>query len=76
MLSQEQLEQLDALINETILPTLQQGGNVTGISLQHFINPDMSDIQEEALDYDDIWNERSEELLQETTNYITEHIFN
>jgi hypothetical protein len=63
-LSQEQIEQLDQLISETILPALQED-----ICL-----PNMEDMDEEHPCFDDTFEDRSNVLFVEALNYIKNNL--
>jgi len=64
-LSQEQIEQLDQLISETILPALQEDVCI----------PDMRDMDEEHPCFDDTFEDRSSVLFVEALNYIKNNLF-
>jgi len=64
-LSQEQIEQLDQLISETILPALQED-----ICL-----PNMEDMDEEHPGFDDTFEDRSSVLFVEALNYLKNNLF-
>ena len=64
-LTEEQIEQLDNLIHETILPALREDG---------ICEPDMSDIHEDEPVYDNVWLDRSEKLIEEAIAYLKENI--
>ena len=62
-LSTAQLEQLDNLIEYTILQGLYEDGVCT---------PDMSDVKDE--DYDDVYQDRLNILYTEALNYIKNNL--
>ena len=62
-LSDEQIEQLDNLIEYTILQGLYEDGICT---------PDMSDVKDE--DYDNVYQDRQEVLYGEALNYIKNNL--
>jgi hypothetical protein len=64
-LSQEQIEQLDQLISETILPALQEDVCI----------PNMEDMDEEHPVFDDTFEDRSNVLFVEALNYIKNNLF-
>ncbi len=63
-LTSEQIEQLDNLISETILPALQED-----VCL-----PDMSDMEEDQEDFDNVYEDRSNVLYVEALNYIKNNL--
>jgi len=63
-LSQEQIEQLDQLISETILPALQEDVCI----------PDMGDMDEEHPAFDDTFEDRSNVLFVEALNYLKNNL--
>ena len=64
-LTPEQIEQLDQLISETILPALQED-----ICL-----PNMEDMDEEHPCFDDNYEDRSNVLFVEALNYLKNNLF-
>ena len=65
-LTSEQIEQLDNLISETILPALQED-----VCL-----PDMSDMfmEEDQEDFDNVYEDRTNVLYVEALNYIKNNL--
>jgi hypothetical protein len=64
-LTQDQIEQLDNLISETILHALQEDG---------ICEPDMSDMDEEDDCYDDCYEDRMNVLYVEAIKYLKNNI--
>ena len=64
-LTPEQIEQLDNLISETILPALQED-----ICL-----PNMEDMEEDQPGFDDTFEDRSNVLYVEALNYLKNNLF-
>ena len=67
-LSPEQIEQLDNLIAETILPALYEDG---------ICEPDMGDVEdidEEETRYDDVYEDRKNVLYAEALNYLKNNL--
>jgi hypothetical protein len=64
-LTQDQIEQLDNLISETILHALQKDG---------ICSPDMSDMDEEDEGYDDCYEDRMNALYVEAIKYLKNNI--
>ena len=64
-LSDEQKQQIDDLISETILPALCEDG---------ICEPDMSDIDEDHPTYDDVYEDRMNVLYVEALNYLKNNL--
>ena len=64
-LTQDQIEQLDNLISETILHALQEDG---------ICEPDMSDMDEEHPSYDNEYEDRMNVLYAEAIKYLKNNI--
>lgn len=64
-LTQEQIEQLDNLISETILPALQEDICI----------PNMEDMVEGHPCFDDTYKDRSNVLFVEALNYLKNNLF-
>jgi len=60
-LTDEQLEQLQNLIEETILPALSEDG---------ICEPNMSDVEEGHPSYDIVWCDRHEALVDAAIKYL------
>jgi hypothetical protein len=60
-LTEEQLEQLQSLIEETILTALSEDG---------ICEPDMSDVEKNHVAYDNVWCDRHEELMEQAIKYL------
>jgi hypothetical protein len=63
-LTQDQLERLDNLITQTILPALQEDVCI----------PDMSDYSKNNSDWDDVCGDRMEVLYGEALNYLKNNL--
>ena len=64
-LTDDQIEQLQNLIEETILPALSEDG---------ICDPDMSDIDEEDPTYDAVWCDRHEALVDAAVKYLKNNL--
>ena len=64
-LSDEQIEQLTNLIDETILGALCDDG---------ICEPDMSDLNEEDPNYDNVWEERANALHAQAIKFIKNNL--
>ena len=64
-LSDEQKQQIDDLISETILPALYEDG---------ICEPDMSDMDEDHPTYDDVHQDRMNVLTIEALTYIKNNL--
>lgn len=64
-LSEEQIEQLNNLIEFTILPALCEDGAC---------DPDMSDMTTEDPNYDEAWEERSNALYVQAIQYLKNNL--
>jgi hypothetical protein len=64
-LAQDQIEQLDNLISETILHALQEDG---------ICAPDMSDMDEEDEGFEDCYEDRMNALYVEAIKYLKNNI--
>ena len=64
-LSDEQKQQIDDLISETILPALYEDG---------ICEPDMSDVDEDHPTYDDVHQDRMNVLIIEALNYLKNNL--
>ena len=64
-LSEEQIEQLTSLIDETILGALFEDG---------ICEPDMSDMKEEDPNYDETWEERANVLHAQAIQFIKNNL--
>ena len=62
-LSDDQIEQLDNLIEFTILPGLYEDG---------ICDPDMSDVKDE--DYDNVYQDRKEALYNQALTYLKNNL--
>ena len=67
-LSPEQIEQLDNLIAETILPALYEDG-----ICEPYMG-DVEDIDEEETRYDDVYEDRKNVLYVEALNYLKNNL--
>ena len=63
-LNQTQIDQLDRLLDFTILPALQED----------ICNPDMSDMNEEDENYDHVSDDRTQVLYVEALNYLKNNL--
>jgi hypothetical protein len=63
-LSQSQIDQLNHLLEFTILPALQED----------VCNPDMSDMKEDDDNYDNVWEDRMNVLYVEALNYLKNNL--
>jgi len=60
-LTEDQLEQLQSLIEETILPALSEDG---------ICEPNMEDVEEDHPAYDSVWCDRHEALVDAAIKYL------
>ena len=63
-LNQTQIDQLDRLLDFTILPALQEDVCI----------PDMSDVSKNNSDWDDICEDRTQVLYVEALNYLKNNL--
>ena len=63
-LNQTQIDQLNHLLEFTILPALQED----------ICNPDMSDMNEEDENYDHAYDDRTQVLYVEALNYLKNNL--
>ena len=63
-LTQDQIERLNALIEETIIPAL----------MEDICFPDMTDTDEDKDIYDEVYEERSTTLFVESINYLKNNL--
>ena len=64
-LTQDQMEQLNSLIEETIVPALLEDG---------ICEPDMSDVDKDSNVYDEVYEERTTNLYVEAIKYINNNL--
>jgi hypothetical protein len=65
-LTEEQLEQLQSLIEETILPALSEDG---------ICEPNMDDVEKDHPAYDNVWCDRHEELVDQAIKYLKDNMY-
>lgn len=64
-LTDDQIEQLQNLIDETILPALSEDG---------ICEPNMDDVDEGHPTYDTVWSDRREALVDAAIKYLKNNI--